>query len=157
MGEVYFYHLTRNPVEAAIKGLIDRAMGQGWRILVRGGNQMRLDALDYKLWLAGGDTGFLPHGLSGSSFDSEQPVLLTSDPSNKNQADCLMSIDSAEITAEEIIQAKRACILFDGHDDIALNHARGQWKSLTDAGCGAQYWSEESGRWEKKAEKTAHS
>ncbi|MCW8843703.1 MAG: DNA polymerase III subunit chi, partial [Rhodobacteraceae bacterium] len=32
---------------------------------------------------------------------------------------------------------------------------RGQWKSLTDAGCAAQYWSEESGRWEKKAEKAA--
>ena len=32
-------------------------------------------------------------------------------------------------------------------------HARVQWKTLTDAGCSAQYWSEESGRWEKKAEK----
>ncbi|MEO0866035.1 MAG: DNA polymerase III subunit chi, partial [Pseudomonadota bacterium] len=26
------------------------------------------------------------------------------------------------------------------------------WKTLKDAGASAQYWSEESGRWEKKAE-----
>lgn len=48
---------------------------------------------------------------------------------------------------------ERVCVLFDGNDDLALNRARGQWKALTDAGCAAQYWSEESGRWEKKAEK----
>jgi DNA polymerase-3 subunit chi len=30
--------------------------------------------------------------------------------------------------------------------------ARVQWKALTGAGCAAQYWSEESGNWEKKAE-----
>ena len=41
----------------------------------------------------------------------------------------------------------------DGNDPAALDIARGQWKALTDAGCAAQYWSEESGRWEKKAEK----
>jgi DNA polymerase-3 subunit chi len=46
----------------------------------------------------------------------------------------------------------RVCILFDGNDDAALDTARGQWKALTRAGCSAQYWSEESGRWEKKAE-----
>ena len=33
-----------------------------------------------------------------------------------------------------------------------MAHARGQWKALTGAGCAAEYWSEESGRWEKKAE-----
>ena len=46
----------------------------------------------------------------------------------------------------------RVCILFDGLDDHALNVARDQWKSLKAAGASAQYWSEESGRWEKKAE-----
>jgi DNA polymerase-3 subunit chi len=45
------------------------------------------------------------------------------------------------------------CILFDGLDGEALSHARGQWKALTDAGCAARYWSEESGKWEEKATK----
>ena len=53
---------------------------------------------------------------------------------------------------EEVNRLERVCILFDGHDGMALDAARGQWRALTGAGCKAQYWSEESGRWEKKAE-----
>jgi len=45
--------------------------------------------------------------------------------------------------------------LFDGTDPDAVTAARGQWKALTTAGCAAKYGSEESGRWEKKAEATA--
>jgi DNA polymerase-3 subunit chi len=48
---------------------------------------------------------------------------------------------------------ERVCILFDGNATASLDAARVQWKALTDAGCSAQYWSEASGRWEKKAEK----
>jgi DNA polymerase-3 subunit chi len=33
-----------------------------------------------------------------------------------------------------------------------MQQARRQWKTLTEAGCAAQYWSEESGRWQKKAD-----
>jgi DNA polymerase-3 subunit chi len=47
---------------------------------------------------------------------------------------------------------ERVCVLFDGNDPSAVETARGQWRNLTGAGCSAQYWSEESGRWEKKAE-----
>jgi DNA polymerase IIIc chi subunit len=43
-------------------------------------------------------------------------------------------------------------ILFDGHDPGAVQAAREQWKTLTGAGLAAKYWSEESGRWEMKAE-----
>ena len=63
-----------------------------------------------------------------------------------------MSVQGAPVTAEEAEGFDRVCVLFDGNDEVALNHARGQWKSLTQAGVSAQYWSEESGRWEKKAE-----
>jgi len=59
---------------------------------------------------------------------------------------------TAGIAPEEISGLERAWILFDGHDDAAVQTARAQWKTLAEAGCAAQYWSEESGRWEKKAE-----
>jgi DNA polymerase-3 subunit chi len=45
--------------------------------------------------------------------------------------------------------------LFDGNDPDALTHARQQWRDVTGAGLGAQYWSEADGRWEKKQEKPA--
>jgi DNA polymerase-3 subunit chi len=52
-----------------------------------------------------------------------------------------------------VVPLERVSILFDGNDDTALARAREQWKALTEAGCSAQYWSQESGHWEKKAER----
>jgi len=155
LGAVYFYHLTRNPLEVTLVSLIGKARQQEWRVLVRGGNAQRLDWLDNKLWLASGEDSFLAHGQAGGPHDADQPVLLTTGADIANGAACIMCFDGADVSPEEVANCERACILFDGHDQDAVQQARGQWKSLTDAGCAAQYWSEESGRWEKKAEKTA--
>jgi DNA polymerase-3 subunit chi len=62
-----------------------------------------------------------------------------------------MSVDGAVVTAQEIKALERVCLLFDGNDAAALDGARQQWKSLKDAGAAAEYWSEDSGAWEKKA------
>ena len=134
--------------------LLDRSLANGWRVVVRGTDPGRMDWLDQKLWL-GPEDQFLPHGLSGGPHDALQPVLLTCATEAPNDPACLMAVDGAEVAPDEVQRLERVCILFDGHDDDAVQAARGQWKTLTDAGCAAQYWSEESGRWEKKAEKTA--
>ncbi len=154
MGAVYFYHLTERPLEATLPVLIERALGQGWRVAVRGTEAKRLDWLDQKLW-QGGDDGFLPHGLAGGPHDALQPVLLTTARETPNDAACLMAVDGAEVKPEDAAAMQRVCILFDGGDDGAVNHARTQWKALTEAGVAAQYWSEEAGRWQKKAESPA--
>jgi len=150
MGAAYFYHLTRRPLEDTLTMLLGKAIQAGWRVAVRGRDAGRLAALDEKLWLTPED-GFLPHGLAGGAHDADQPVLLTTGPA-PNGAVCVMCIDGAEVSAEEVGALDRVCVLFDGNDPQALDVARGQWKALKDAGVSAQYWSEESGRWEKKAE-----
>jgi DNA polymerase-3 subunit chi len=152
MGAAYFYHLTRHPLEVTLPQLLGKAMGAGWRIAVRGRDADRIAWLDDRLW-RGADEAFLPHGISGGPHDADQPILLTTAPTTANAAQCLMTIDGAGVEASEVKALERVCVLFDGNDDAALQTARAQWKSLTDAGCAAQYWSEESGRWEKKAEK----
>lgn len=151
MGAAYFYHLTRRPLEATLPMLLDKARAAGWRVAVRGTDTARMDWLDQRLWL-GPEEGFLPHGLAGGPHDARQPVLLTTQADCPNRAQCLMCIDGAGVAPEEAARLERVCILFDGNDDAALQAARGQWKTLTSAGCKAQYWSEESGRWEMKAE-----
>ena len=148
MGAAYFYHLTRNPLDVTLATLVEKSLGAGWRVEVRGRSPQTLQRLDVSLWQR---EGFLPHGVAGGEYDAEQPVLLTT-ATDGNEAQCLMSIEGAEVSPEDIAAAQRVCILFDGHDGEAMAHARTQWKSLTDAGCAAQYWSEESGRWEKKAD-----
>ena len=153
MGAVYFYHLTRSPLETALPMLLERALGAGWRVAVRGPDTGRLRWLDERLWL-GPEDGFLAHGIAGRPHDVLQPVLLTTGPMPDGCA-CLMSFDGAEVEAGEVAAAERTCILFDGNDLAAVDRARGQWKVLTSTGLAAQYWSEEGGRWEKKAESPA--
>ncbi len=151
MGAAYFYHLTRRPLEQTLPVLLDKARAAGWRVVVRGTDPARMAWLDEMLW-RGPDEAFLPHGLAGGPHDADQPVLLTTAREAANDPACLMAVDGAEVEAEEVRAMQRVCILFDGHDAEAVNRARAQWKALTGAGCAAQYWSEESGRWEKKAE-----
>ena len=151
MGAAYFYHLTRRPLEATLPMLLGKALEAGWRVVVRGTDAARMEWLDQKLWL-GPEDGFLPHGLSGGPHDDAQPVLLTTDMQAANGPQCLMTVDGADVTAEEVRSLERVCVLFDGNDPAALEVARGQWRALTGSGCSAQYWSEEAGRWEKKAE-----
>ena len=134
--------------------LLEKALGAGWRVAVRGRDAARLDWLDAQLW-QGGQDAFLPHGIAGGPHDADQPVLLTTGTDMPNGATCLMAVDGADVDADEVRTLDRVCVLFDGNDAAALDHARAQWKALTGAGCAAQYWSEESGRWEKKAEREA--
>ena len=152
MGAVFFYHLTQRPVGETLAMLLHKTQANGWRALVRGSDPQRLAALDDQLWQGPPDS-FLAHGLAtGEAGDADQPVLLTTQPGNPNGAKCLMAVDGASVSATEAENFARVCILFDGFDPAAVDEARSQWRSLTAAGLAAKYWSEESGRWEMKAE-----
>lgn len=148
-GKVMFYHLTRDPVEVTARTLLERAMGAGWRVAVRMRDADRLSWLDQKLWL-GPDEGFLPHGIAGGPHDADQPILLTTDAA-ANTPHAVMSIDGAEASPEEAATLERLFVLFDGQDGAAVEHALGQWRRFKEAGSPAEYWSQESGKWEKKA------
>ena len=134
-----------------LRTLLEKSLGAGWRVAVRGRTEGMLERLDAQLWL-GPEEGFLPHGRAGGPQDAAQPVLLTTAREAANRPDCVVSVEGAEIGAEEAAGLARTMILFDGHDPNAVQAAREQWKALTGAGARAKYWSEESGRWEMKAE-----
>lgn len=151
MGAAFFYHLTERPLEATLPVLLGKALGAGWRVAVRGKTERMLERLDLHLWQ--GD-GFLPHGMAGGAHDEIQPVLLTTGVA-ANGAACVMSVEGADVTPSEIADLARVCILFDGADPSAVEHARGQWRAVTEAGLAAEYWAEEGGRWVKKAESAA--
>ncbi len=151
MGAAYFYHLTRRPLEATLPVLVSKSLEAGWRVAIRARERSLLERLDRQLWL---DDGFLPHGLAGGKHDREQPVLLTTGEPD-NDPDCLISVDGAEVSVGEVEAKQRVCILFNGSDAEAVEHAREQWRTLTEAGAEAQYWAEEQGRWTKKAERAS--
>lgn len=151
MGAAYFYHLTRRPLVDTLGMLLGKSLANGWRVAVRGRDAEGVAALDKALWM-GADDGFLPHGVAGGPHDADQPVLLTVSSDAANAPQCVMAVHGAEVSAAEVAALERVCVLFDGNDEDALARAREQWRALKEAGASAQYWSEESGSWEKKAE-----
>lgn len=151
MGEVFFYHLTRSPLEDTLRLLLLKSLGAGWRVAVRGRTEAALDRLDAALWL-GPEDAFLPHGRAGGPQDAEQPILLSTEGAAANRPECVVSVEGAEITAAEVGDLARAMIVFDGNDPEGLQAARAQWRALKEAGVKAKYWSEEGGRWEMKVE-----
>ncbi len=156
MGKAMFYHLTQRPLEVTLAMLLEKSLQAGWRVCVRGCDGARMEWLDQKLWQMTPPEGFLPHGLAGGAHDALQPILLgTGGEKAANTPACLMAVDGAQVSPAEVQAMERVCILFDGTDEQAVSAARGQWKALTEAGCAAQYWSEDSGRWQMKAEKAA--
>ncbi len=152
MSAAYFYHLTRRPIEATLPALLSKSLEAGWRVYIRSTDTERLKWLDEKLWL-GPEESFLPHGIEGGDHDADQPILLGTGKTAPNSATCLICIDSADVSSDEVQAMERVCVVFDGNNDVALDNARSQWKTLVDAGCSAQYWSEEGGNWQKKAER----
>ncbi len=148
MGAVFFYHLTRSPLEVALPGLLEKALSQGWRVAVRGRTDAVLEHLDRALWLG---EGFLPHGRSGGPHDERQPVLLTTERRLPNGAECLMSVEGADVAADEAATLARTCILFDGGDAPAVEAARAQWRKFVAANLEAEYWNQNDGRWTRQA------
>ncbi|MDX2273875.1 MAG: DNA polymerase III subunit chi [Hyphomonadaceae bacterium] len=148
MAELWFYHLERTDLERALPPLLEKCLQRGWRALVRGGSEDRLDALDSVLWTFR-DESFVPHAREGANAE-RQPVLLTTGGGNPNGAQALFLIDGAE--AGDLSGFERACLMFDGRDEAALVLARSRWKEAKEAGVTASYWRESAaGKWEKQA------
>ena len=145
---VLFYHITRSSVEDTARTLLERALGAGWRVMLRGGDPAQLQRLDERLWL-NPEEGFLPHGMAGGLGEADQPVLLGTGPAS-NGAKAVLLVDGAEPLPGEAATMERIWVLFDGRNEAAVHAARGLWKAIVAENLPAQYWSEETGRWVMK-------
>ena len=148
-----FYHLIRAGLDETVMTTVSRALGAGWRVMIRAPVPGLLEHLDAKLWL-GPEDGFLAHGLAGGAQDADQPVLLGPGAIG-NAAKGLMLLAGAEAAREEAVGLERIWVFFDGADLEAVAVARQRWTTFTGWGLAAQYWSDEGGSWVKKTERAA--
>jgi len=152
LGEVRFYHLTERPLEQVLPVMLERSLERGWRVLVRGTDPARIEALSAHLWTRG-DASFLPHGSETDGDAARQPVWLCCDSANPNNANTLMLIDNAEADTAELAAMEMVAVLFDGLDEAAVARARDQWRQVSEAGLKAVYWAQdEGGVWVKRHE-----
>jgi DNA polymerase III subunit chi len=148
VSEVRFHHLERRRVDQALPALLERALEEGRRILVRASSDEMVAALNERLWTYD-DASFLPHGAAGDGDPMTQPIFLTADVENPNAATMLVRLSGVEASQGDDA-FDLVILLFDGRDEAALAHARGEWRWLKDEGCAISYWreSDESG-WER--------
>ena len=153
MTETWFYHLERSGLEDVLPGLLERARAREWKAVVRVGSAERMEALDSLLWTYSEQT-FLAHGTAADGHQSRQPIYLTTENENPNQADVLFLVDGAmpeDWGAPRLRDYARIMLLFDGRDEAALNAARAQWRNCKEAGHDATYWKQSpAGKWEKQ-------
>ncbi len=149
MAEILFYHLTESTLEDALPALLEKSIARGWRVVVQAGSEERMDSLDAHLWTYRDDS-FLGHGLDSDPMAADQPILLTTQGGNANQAAVRFIVDGAE--PPSLDGYERAVFMFDGHDQQQVELARSQWKALKGGGHQVTYWQQaDARRWERKA------
>ena len=148
MTEIRFYHLEQRRVDQALPPLLERALEEGRRVLVRASSEEMVAALNERLWTYD-DASFLPHGAAGDGDPMEQPIFLTTELKNANAATMLVRLSGAE-TSEADDAFDLVVLMFDGRDEAALAQARGEWRRLRDQGRTISYWREsDEGGWER--------
>lgn len=149
MSELWFYHLERSSLEEVLPELLEKTLARGWRALVRSPDARRREAIDKLLW-TWRDDSFTPHAQAGAGNEARQPILIAEDEANPNGAKCLFLLDGAE--PQNSAAFERMIVMFDGHDEIAVQEARQLWKQSAGQGIPVSYWRQSpEGRWEKKA------
>ena len=148
MSEVRFHHLERRRVDEALPRILERALEEGRRVLVRASSEEMAAALNERLWTYD-DASFLPHGAAGDGDPATQPIFLTSDLENPNGATMLVRLSCVDAAhGDEAFDV--ALLLFNGRDAAALAHARAEWRRLKEQGRAISYWREsDEGGWEQ--------
>jgi DNA polymerase-3 subunit chi len=144
--QVDFYQLGGSPPEQVIASIAEKLLAQDSRLLIVAAEEGLLARLDRMLWDQG-KTSFLPHGLSGGTDDSRQPILLSTSPDAPNRARNLLIADGQ--WRDAALAYDRAFHLFDVN---SLEAARLAWKLLAGMeGVERRYWAREGGKWINKS------
>lgn len=150
MPELLFYHLQGRSIEATLPTLLEKSLERGWKVVVQGGSEERVAALDSLLWTYRDDS-FLPHGPANDRDAPEYPIVLTASDEPIDAAQVRFLIDGAMLP-QDVEGYERLVVLFDGSDEEAVQGAREQWREARERGLEATYWQQDPrGRWERKA------
>jgi DNA polymerase-3 subunit chi len=147
--EVYFYHLENRSLEQVLPTLLERSLERGWRAAVQAASKERVEALNTLLWTFREDS-FLPHGAASDGAPAVQPIYLTDDEDNPNEAAVRFLVDGAALG--DASGYVRVVHMFDGRDAGAVGRAREAWAAAKEKGFAVSYWQQDGdGRWQQKA------
>ncbi|MBQ8465982.1 MAG: DNA polymerase III subunit chi [Alphaproteobacteria bacterium] len=150
MKRVDFYHLQKQTLEDVLPKLVEKAYATGKRIKIKIGNEARVDFINSLLWTYN-EEAFIPHGNKKDGFAKEQPVWLSTEDDNPNQAEMLFLVDGAKFNLNNENNFSRIFNIFDGNIEESLQQARAFWKELSALEIEKNYFQQDdNGKWNKK-------
>ena len=149
MVEIRFYHMEKSTLEQTLPTLLSKACAQGHKIIIKTQNTASSEALNGYLWTYTPDS-FLPHGTSKDGFSQNQPIYITDNDENPNNANVLILIDGVQ--DDNLESYDLCCEMLNGNDGESVQAARQRWKGYKEKGYDITYWQQdERGAWQKKA------
>ena len=149
MSRIDFYHLQKQNLEEVLPKLLEKAYASGKKIKVKIGNELRVEFLNALLWTYN-DESFLPHGSKKDGNAEMQPIWLSTDDDNLNDAQLLFLTDGAQ-PPETIENFERIFNIFDGNNTEAFENALTLWRKFKTLGGELHYWQQDAnGRWTEK-------
>ncbi len=145
-----FYHLQKSSLEQILPKLCEKAYASGMPIKILLTTEERVEFINSLLWTYS-EESFLPHGSRKDGFATEQPIFISTEEKNENNAELLILIDGAQPPISTLNHYKRVLNIFDGNSDEALNKARAYWKEIKDLDGELHYWQQNNdGSFEQK-------
>lgn len=142
-----FYHAVETNMYAVLFELLKKSFQSKKRCLVHTHSLEYAAEISQKLWAAQ-DNYILPHGLVSEKNAVDQPILLTDQLENHNQAEYLFFTGNCDITYSQAYQ--RHIVIFDDHTDIIKSNMRTQFKSLKAQQIPITYYQQIQGKWLEK-------
>ena len=145
-----FYHLQESPLEQVLPKLAEKAYATGKRIKILVGTEERVEFINSLLWTYN-EESFLPHGSKKDGFAEEQPIFISAEEKNENNAEVLILVDGAMPDISNLTNSERVLNIFDGKSEISLNNARAYWKEIKELDGELHYWQQNAkGSFEQK-------
>lgn len=146
MTEISFYHLTSTPLEKALPKLLEKVLASGEHAILMAGEE-KLRRVNDQLWTYSTEK-FLPHGMKEEGDVERQPIYLTIEEENPNNASFLVLLEG--VSPGYLGRFKRCLDIFDGANQNEVEKARSRWQSYKDQGHTLIYWKQdEKGGWQK--------
>ncbi len=150
MTTVQFYHLLSTTPERAVPKLMEKALAQGSKVVMKLGSAEALRLMDEALW-ANDPASFIPHGGAKDGHTDAQPIYLTTGEENPNRADILCVLDGSHPAGFE--EYAKVLDVFDGGNEQEVTRARTRWTAYKNAGHKLQYIKQQpGGSWKIEAE-----
>lgn len=137
--QIVGYHHSISPIEKVLPKLLEKVLAAKHRVVVMAESADQLNTIDQFLWTYS-KSELLPHGTEEDGNPHLQPIWLTTNEENPNNADVLVVVGSKQ--PRHINQFEKALILHSSWTDDTTNWAQS---------CGEfTLWSEQSqGGWTK--------